>query len=199
MRRRLQPHERREEILREAIAFFSDVGVEGTTRDLSTRAKIAQPLIYKYFATKRDLIEAVYERIYLNSFKPHWPQLVGNGKRPIRERMTQFYIEYADSIIWREWVRIFVSAGLHGEDINRRYLKRLEETLLVPLTAEIGVAVRAVNGPKAVVPTLEDVWQTHGGVFYIGIREYIYGLPPTSDRPAAIAASVDRFLKNYKL
>jgi len=195
--RRLTPAERREQIIEAAIAFFSEVGFEGRTRALSSRVGVTQPLLYKYFPTKRALVEEVYARLYLGRLKPHWPALIAERRRPVRERMTRFYLEYAEAILTREWVRLFMFAGLEGKDLNRRYLKRLSEVLLVPLHQEIVLAIRQSHGARAPVPSLDDLWVHHGGFFYIGIREHIYGLPPPEDRARTIEGAVARFLSAY--
>lgn len=197
--RRLTPAERREQIIEAAIGFFSEVGFEGRTRDLSSRIGVTQPLLYKYFPTKRALVEEVYARLYLGRLKPHWPQLIRNRALGVRERMTQFYLEYAEAILTREWVRLFMFAGLEGKDLNRRYLKRLSDTALLPLHAEIVAAIEAAQGSHAPAPTMDDLWVHHGGIFYIGVRQHIYGLSAPQDTRQAIESAVDRFLAAYGL
>jgi AcrR family transcriptional regulator len=197
--RRLSPAERREQIIEAAIAFFSEVGFEGRTRDLSSRIGVTQPLLYKYFPTKRALVEEVYARLYLGRLRPHWPELIRNRSLTVRERMTQFYLEYADAILTREWVRLFMFAGLEGKDLNRRYLKRLSDTVLQPLHGEIVDAIRATHGVRAAAPSMDDLWIHHGGFFYIGVRQHIYGLSPPKDISQAIESAVDRFLAAYGL
>lgn len=196
-RSRMSPEERREHFITEAISFFTEHGFKGTTRQLSERLGVTQPLLYKYFPAKRDLIDAVYERIYLRRLKPHWTTLIIDRNRPIVERMTQFYIEYADAVLTREWVRLFVFAGLQGEDINDRYLGQLERTIIRPLLSEITFAAREAGGPRAKVPTIDDIWAHHGSVFYFGIREHIYGVDVSADRRKTIVAAVQRFLDAF--
>lgn len=196
-RRRMQPNERREQILNEAIALFTEHGFEGTTRQLSDRIGVTQPLLYKYFPAKRDLVEAVYDRVYIGRLKPHWARLILDRKVPILERTTRFYLEYAEAILTREWVRLFVFAGLQGEDLNRRYLKQLGRTLIEPLRDEIAAAARRQHGAEARVPSLDDMWVHHGGIFYLGIREHIYGMGPPADGSQAIVDAVRRFLDSF--
>ncbi len=193
----MSPGARREQIVTEAIAFFTEHGFTGTTRQLSEQIGITQPLLYQYFPTKRDVIDAVYERIYLRRLKPHWTKLIIDRSRPISERMTQFYIEYADAVLTREWVRLFVFAGLQGEDINARYLKQLEQTIIKPLLTEIAFSARKVGGQLATVPTISDLWAHHGSIFYFGIREHIYGAEVSPDRRETIVNIVERFLNAF--
>jgi len=57
--RRLLPGEREKLIVGEAIRFFSEVGFSGQTRELSRRLGITQPLLYRYFPSKRALRDAL--------------------------------------------------------------------------------------------------------------------------------------------
>lgn len=46
---------------------------------------------------------------------------------------------------------------------------------------------------------MEDIWNLHGGIVYIGIRRFVYQVPtPVNDRPA-IEAAVTRFLAPFGL
>ena len=69
-KKRLTPSDREQEIIDEAVQFFAEVGFGGRTRDLAKRIGITQPLLYRYFPTKDDLIERVFKEVYLNWIKP---------------------------------------------------------------------------------------------------------------------------------
>ena len=49
-RLRLASADRERQIIDGAIAYFSDAGFSGHTRELSKRMGITQPLLYRYFA-----------------------------------------------------------------------------------------------------------------------------------------------------
>ncbi|MBS0126777.1 TetR/AcrR family transcriptional regulator [Thetidibacter halocola] len=188
-RRRLPPEERRQQILDEAVRFFAEVGLDGNTRDLARRLGVTQSLLFKYFATKDDLIEAVYERVYLGRLSPDWPDRLTDRSVPLRARLLAFYNEYSALIFQREWMRIFMFSGLAGAALNHRYLKHLGDVILRPLLAE----TEALATPGA-QPTMEDIWNLHGGIVYIGIRQHIYRMPPPDDPDEAIARAIDRYL-----
>jgi hypothetical protein len=78
-RRRLSPEDRRNRIVEGAVAYFSEVGLEGTTRELSRRLGVTQSLLFNYFSTKADLIEAVYQVVYINRLSPDGPQPAAVG------------------------------------------------------------------------------------------------------------------------
>jgi AcrR family transcriptional regulator len=71
-RKRLPRNEREQMIVQEAIRFFAEVGFEGQTRELARRLGITQPLIFRYFPTKDDLIERVYQEVYLPGGRSCW-------------------------------------------------------------------------------------------------------------------------------
>jgi AcrR family transcriptional regulator len=186
--RRLEPQARREQILAGAVAYFAEVGFGGTTRDLASRIGITQALLYRYFASKADLMEAVFERVFLGRLSPRWGEEIRDRTQPLEHRLCHFYRQYAAAIFTYEWMRIFMWAGLAGEALNLRYLSRVGDSLLSALRDEI-----ARDG-RYRTPDMEEMWALHGSVVYIGIRRFIYRLPTPADCTPAIEAAIDRFL-----
>ena len=191
-RQRLSPEERHKQILDSAVAYFAEHGLGGNTRDLSKQMGVTQSLIFKYFATKADLIEAVYNRVYLDRIAPHWPELIKDSTRPLRDRLVQFYTEYAQAIFTYEWMRIFMFSGLAGAELNRRYLDHLSKLILEPTLAQIKAEATTLR-----MPDFEDVWNLHGGIVYVGIRKYVYQMPTADPDAELIARAVDRFLRDF--
>ncbi len=191
--RRLSPEARREMIVAEAVRYFAEVGFSGPTRDLARRAGVTQPLLYKYFATKADLTEAVFERVYLGRLDPSWPVLLADRTRPLRARLIDFYRAYTAAIFTYEWMRIFMFAGLSGDELNRRYLNRVRDLLLRPVLEELS----AVAPPDVEPPDIEDMFNLHGSIVYLGIRRFIYQLPAPDDIEPIIERAVDRFLQPW--
>ncbi len=194
LRRRLPPQERRQQIVDGAVTFFAEVGLEGKTRDLAKRLGVTQSLLFNYFATKDDLIEAVYKQVYLNRISPDWPNHLIDRTVPLRQRLLDFYNEYSALIFQHEWMRIFMFSGLAGAELNRRYLEHLGGVILRPLLTEVDALA---DGKMR--PTMEDIWNLHGGIVYIGIRQHIYRMPGPDDPTDAIARAVDRFLKCFDI
>jgi AcrR family transcriptional regulator len=186
--RRLEPQARREQILAAAVCYFAEVGLGGTTRDLARRIGITQALLYRYFASKAELLEAVFERVFLGRLSPRWNVEVRDRTQPLEQRLGRFYRQYGTAIFTYEWMRIFMWAGLAGEALNRRYLSRIEDSLLAPLRDEIAAA-----GPYR-APEMEEMWALHGSIVYLGIRRFIYQLPTPDDVGPVIDRSVRRFL-----
>jgi AcrR family transcriptional regulator len=193
-RRRLSPEDRRSQIIDGSVAYFAEVGLSGNTRELSRRLGVTQSLIFKYFPTKADLHEAVYEHLFLTRLAPRWPVLIRDRSLPLKTRITSFYLEYTDAIFTYEWMRVFIYSGLDGAQLNRRYLKHLSEWILNPLLDEL---VASSGGKRA--PNIEDVWNLHGGIIYIGIRRFIYQTPTPEDDGPAIRNAIKRFLSHWDL
>ncbi len=84
-------------------------------------------------------------------------------------------------------------AGLSGEELNRRYLNRVRDQLLTPVLKELSAASPAGVQP----PDIEDMFNLHGSIVYLGIRRFIYQLPAPDDIDPIIERAVDRFLDRW--
>ena len=91
-KKRLTPSDREQEIIDEAVQFFAEVGFGGRTRDLAKRIGITQPLLYRYFPTKDDLIERVFKEVYLNWIKPDWINQLKDRSAPLEQRLNDYYV-----------------------------------------------------------------------------------------------------------
>ena len=191
--RRMSAEERVDDFVAEAAEFFAEAGFEGGTRELARRLGVTQPLLYRYFPSKDDLIRAVYRRVFLDRWNPDWDDLLTDRSRPLRDRLEAFYGEYTERIFTPEWIRIYLQAGLRGVDINRWYNRIVEEMILGRAIREW----RAETGgdPEAPVSRddLELLWTIHGGIFYYGIRKYIYRFDVQDDKAAMIRSALDMF------
>jgi AcrR family transcriptional regulator len=82
-RRRLQPEARREQLLSIGAALFAEHPYEDVRmEDVAERAGVSRALLYRYFATKRDLFAAIFRRdsdALLASTQPD-PELTISGQ-----------------------------------------------------------------------------------------------------------------------
>src|SRR5258705_11133700 len=117
--KRLSPDDRRKEFVAKATEFFSEEGFGGGTRDLARRLGVTQPLLYRYFPSKDDLIKEVYRTVYLEPLDTGWEGLLIDRTRPLRERLQEFYRNYTNVIFTRKSIRIYLYSGLKGRDISR--------------------------------------------------------------------------------
>ena len=192
--RRLAPAVRENLIVQKAIQHFATHGFSGSTRELARQLDVTQPLLYRYFPSKEALIDRVYEEVY--QWNPAWEQIIKDRSVPLQERLVRFYKGYAQVILRREWIRIFVFAGLTREGINDRYLSKLRERVFLPVVAEIrhahGLAPSSDDASREV--ELELIWSLHASIFYIGMRKWVYDLPVTQDIDELVERLVDAFL-----
>jgi AcrR family transcriptional regulator len=192
--RRLSPEVREKQIVQKAIEHFATCGFSGSTRELARQLDVTQPLLYRYFPSKEALIDRVYDEVY--QWDASWETMIKDRSQPLQARLVRFYTSYANVILRREWIRIFVFAGLTREGINDRYLAKLRERVFIPVIAEIRHAhgLAPSSGETINEKELELIWSLHASIFYIGVRKWIYDLPVTEDIDALIEQMVDAFL-----
>lgn len=185
---RLSSEDRREQILRGAIAFFSEVGFDGGTRDLAKRLGVTQPLIYSHFPSKEELIREVYNRVYVSRWQIEWEDRLSDRRYPLADRLRVFYRDYADVIFDVEWIRIYLFAGLKGTEINRWWMKFTEDHLLRRICIEMRAEFE-LPGPDEIPigdAEIEACWTYHGGLFYHGVRRTVFGVKPQVTRDQLI-------------
>lgn len=197
---RLDPSQREAIITREAIAFFAEHGFEGQTRELAKRLRITQPLLYRYFPTKEALIERVYQEVFVGTWKGSWGKLITDRAIPLKSRLAQFYREYAAAILTYEWIRLFMFAGLKDLGLNARYLKMLRERVFEKVIEEIRAEYGRPSSAELPITVLEIemIWGLHAAIFYLGVRQFIYGMPLEADVNSIIDAKVTTFLSGVR-
>ena len=193
-RKRQTPEARREEFIRKATEFFAEEGFGGGTRELAATLGVTQPLLYRYFPNKEELIQVVYRRVYLDRWKPEWDALLSDRTRRIRDRLQSFYESYTDAIFDRTWLRIYLFSGLKGVEINRWYVSVVETRILKRIVAEFRHEAGLPAQDPASPGDLELAWVLQGGIFYYGVRRYIFESPVQEDKARMIANALDVFL-----
>ncbi|MCK5444330.1 MAG: TetR/AcrR family transcriptional regulator [Rhodospirillaceae bacterium] len=198
--KRMAPKDREAMIVKEAVLYFAEHGLEGSTRKLARQIGITQPLLYRYFPSKESLIERVYQEVYVQRWNSKWDSLIPDRSQPLKQRLYRFYKEYAAAVYDYVWVRIFVFSGLKGVDINDRYLAIIREKVLEPVCTELRVIGNLPTPEKEPLSEaeIEWVWGLHGMFFYRAIRHFVYGLPLDTDIDAAIENDIDTFLAGAK-
>jgi AcrR family transcriptional regulator len=196
LRQRLKPADRESMIVAGAVRFFAEVGFEGQTRELARRLGITQPLLYRYFPSKSALIERVYSEFFVTRLDPHSEAELVDRKLPLRERLTRFYLAYARRTLTYEWVRIYMFSGLKGVGLNPRYQALLRKRVFTPVVTEIRAEL-GLPGPddmKLTEAEFEHVYALHAGIFYLGVRKWIYGMDLPEEFETAVANRVAAFL-----
>jgi AcrR family transcriptional regulator len=196
--KRLSPEERRQEFVSKATEFFSEEGFGGGTRDLARRLGVTQPLLYRYFPSKDDLIKEVYRTVYLEPLDTGWEKLLADRSRPIRDRLREFYNGYTDVIFTRKWLRIYLYSGLKGLDINRWYVGVVRDKILTRIIKECRHEAGLPVQSKPSASELEMAWVFHSGIFYYGVRKYIYESPVLEDKQQMINDALDAYLAGFE-
>ncbi|MCA6121904.1 TetR/AcrR family transcriptional regulator [Bradyrhizobium sp. WSM 1704] len=196
--KRLSADDRRSEFVTRATELFAEEGFGGGTRALARKLGVTQPLLYRYFPSKDDLIKEVYRKVYLGPLEAGWDKLLADRSRPLRVRLQDFYQAYTDAIFTRKWLRIYLYSGLKGLDINRWYVGMVKDKILTRIIRECrhdaGLAVQS----KPSAAELELAWVFHGGIFYYGVRKYIYDAPVLEDKAQMISDALDIFLAGFE-
>jgi AcrR family transcriptional regulator len=186
---RLPPQERKAQFINKAIEFFSQEGFDSSTRQLAAKLNVTQPLLYRYFPSKDDLINQVYEAVYIGRWDENWDKLLRDQSKSLEERLNIFYQEYTAKVFEDKWLRIFLFSGLKGIEINKRYLKFVQENVI----QVIGDQYLKAYKPQQLRLTdreQEIIWVTHGSLIYYGIRKHVYGSGVYSDTFDIIESSI---------
>jgi AcrR family transcriptional regulator len=191
---RLRAAERQQQILHGAIRYFSEKGFAGHTRELSQRLGITQPLLYRYFKSKQDLIDQVYLHVFMGRWQPQWIALLRDRSLPLQERLVRFYREYARATYQPEWIRIYMFAGLESSGLNRRYLQLIKKDLLAPCCQELRHHCGVPDDTPISEQEIEFYWTLHDGLFYTAIRETIYQSPMEVPFDDKVRYAVENFL-----
>lgn len=186
---RLPPEERKAQFINKAVEFFSQEGFDSSTRQLAAKLNVTQPLLYRYFPSKDDLINQVYEAVYMGRWDDNWDKLLRDQSKSLEERLNIFYQQYTAKVFEDKWLRIFLFSGLKGIEINKRYLKFVQENVI----QVIGDQYLKAYKPKQLRLTdreQEIIWVTHGSLIYYGIRKHVYGSGVFSDTFDIIESSI---------
>ena len=200
---RLDPQTRRQQILDAAISYFAEAGFTVQTRELTRRIGVSQPLLYRYFASRNALIEAVFETVFMNQWQDSWLDLLRDRRSPLRERLMRFYREYITATYKPEWLRIYMYSGLSGFEFNRDYVTRIvEDRILRAVCVElrhdyVGQAPGA-SYPEVGPREIELAWTLQSSAFYWVVRHEVFRTTQAVDFEQRFGDSIDLFLAGAK-
>ncbi len=188
--------ERERQIVQAAIGFFAENGFQGNTRELAQRLGIAHGLVFKYFPTKEDLIERVYKELFEGRWDPQWEVTLRDRTQPLKDRLIRVYSSYAERVNRYEWVRIYLYAGLNGTKINARYWGLVRGRIMTYVVDELrhDLGKPPLEAQPMTAKESELMWSLHSGVFYIGVRKWVYHLPVPASMSGTILQLVEGFL-----
>jgi AcrR family transcriptional regulator len=174
-RRRMSTAERKRQILDRAIQFFAKYGIDGQLRNLTKELGVTHTLLYHYFPTKDALIQEVYKEVFESRWKPEWEVLLDDESLTPEEKFNAFYLDYTNTVLTYDFVRILIFSGLSDHSISDRFFELLRSRLLPRLIRETRKYCNQPTTPNPTQRELEFLMGLHGGIFYIGMRRWIYG------------------------
>jgi AcrR family transcriptional regulator len=197
-RSRMKPELRAGMILEAATKYFAEHGFEAQLKQLAQRIGVSEGLIFRYFGTKQNLVEAVYQRVFLERWSRDWERGLRERSQPLRQRLETFYRSYLEAVDEPRWIRVSVYAGLAGHDIIRRYIDTHVDQLLKIIVQEL-YAERGLREPVEVdALDLELAWHLHSTFIYFLIRKHVHRTPTTTDRAAMVERIVENFLSGFR-
>ena len=183
---------------RQAWTDYGEVIVCDSYEEMVKEAdRIASEHIYRYFPTKQALIQEVYKVVYLGLWNERWDEILIDSRLPLRSRLIGFFDQYTDVIMNSQWLRLYLYAGLRGVEINELYIKLVEEKIIKRIVVEFWKQ-HGLGRPDIIPSTdMETVWILQGGIFYYGVRQFVYNLPVYVSKRDMIANAVDMFIAGY--
>lgn len=187
--------DRERQIVEKAIEYFSENGFQASTREIAKHIGVTQPLLYRYFKTKNELVDRVFSEVFLTRWKGEWQLQLQDRSVPFRERLKVYLKDYCDSILHREWIRIFLLGALNDQSINKRYISMLQERTFPIILNEFYHSIGVTNTDEANWKLDSEIlWSFHSSFFYLGVRKYVYQLPVPDDINNLVDTKVDAFL-----
>lgn len=169
-RRRLEPDERRAEILAQAIEMFGERPYAAvSTAELGRRAGVARGLINHYFGNKRDLYLAVVRRMVTLPRLEEVPIPTGSP----RERVEAGVRWLLDTISQHgsTWVKVTSHEGVGDDPEVQQILDQADDAAADRLLLMIGLAPDTVDPQQWA--SMRALARAYGGLVKAAGREWI--------------------------
>jgi AcrR family transcriptional regulator len=194
---RLAPEARKRLIVETAADFFAEHGFEGGTADLARRLGVSQSLLYRYFSSKQDLINQVYEHVFPSQqYYARWLRELDDYTVPLRDRLVRFYCEYADALLTPKFLRLSIWARLSIADPNAKYTAMLDEEILPRIARGLRRDVLGSHRAQVTPQDIERVQTLHGSIYYVAIRRMHERL--SADVHDIVISKIDVFLEGAR-
>jgi AcrR family transcriptional regulator len=196
---RLSGEERRRQIVEAAVELFSRKGFRGTTtREIAEAAGISEAMIFKHFATKRDLYSAIIEA------KSETEELLASAARAASARDDQGVFRAVALKMMEQTekdpslMRLLLFSALEGHELSDIFfesrVRRLHEFLSTYIRTRIGEG--GFRPVEALVAARGFIGMT---VHYLLIHE-LFGVtrPPRSSPADVVETFVSIFLEGIE-
>lgn len=188
-RHRLSSDDRRRQLLSHAIALFSKHGFSGTrTKDIAASCGVSEAILFRHFATKEDLYQAILDTHEEAAGKQEWlDEMRALAERRddrgfIRCMLTQILKSFREDTAFH---RLMLYAGLEGHSLPGIFHERVGSSIVEFLRNYVVLRQREggfrKGNPDALVMLLASP------AFQYANSKYIFGLKasPAKDEDAA--------------
>jgi len=151
-RRRLEPEERRRQLVAVAAKLLSRGGLEALQfTELAMAAGVTRPVVYKFFSTREALIEAILADLEQELVRRFTAAAEGTMVSSLEEA-TRVFIEAICDAIEVKGAAAWELLGGHGPDLEAARLGRAAQArLMKPWRSSIA---KATGAPRAEVTTV---------------------------------------------
>lgn len=191
-RKRMSVQDRERQIVEGAIGFFARHGFDAQLRDLAKSIGVTHTLLYHYFPDKKALVDRVYVEVFESCWKSDWEKLLDDATITCEDKFTRFYLDYAETVLTRDFVRILMFSGLTDQSITDRFFKLLRERLFPRLIRETRRFRQIKSRAQPSLAEHELLMGLHGGIFYSAVRRWIYNQAVHSQSTQAYDVDVIR-------
>lgn len=142
---RMSAEDRREQVIKEAIAVFARFGYEGaTTGAIAKRVGVSQPYLFRLFPTKKDLFLAASERNMVDTLSLMREAAGGMTGRDALEAMGHAYSEKLKTD--RAWLQMQLQsyAACEDEEIQQQTRHCLQNIWAEVQSLAVGVSLDEV-------------------------------------------------------
>ena len=193
------PHaERKAQILQTASRFFAEYGLTAQTRRLAEECGVSQRLLYRFFPTKEDLLAEVYRAEILGQFKAVWFVELQDRTKPIDQRLRVFYKDYLETVLTRNWLRLFMYASLADASMAPDYIAGIITQLLEVIVRETAVETGVALDDADDVELHEIGWALHGSLSHFAIRRHLYHASTDMPVDRVVAMHVCMFVTSFE-
>jgi len=111
--------------------------------------------------------------------------------------LTAFYVASTASLFNYERMRVFFFMWLAEDRLREHFLSTPNWAQFRLVAAEIRHELGLPGSEEMPITAAEEeiVWNLQGGIFYLGIREYVFGLTLAEERETLIRWQVEVFLR----
>jgi AcrR family transcriptional regulator len=171
--RRLEPDERREQILECAVRLFGERPYAAvSTSDIAREAGVARGLLNHYFGTKRDLyLEVVRKLVLLPDFAD--TRVMTGPLRTRVQRSVDWFLDVV-SVHAKAFVAVTGAEGVGDDPEIERILAEADDTAAGKVLETVGVSAD-VEQHRAVI-------RAYGGLVKAAVREWVRGETLTRDQ-----------------